>query len=97
MKNSDDSVQFLENLAEFAGSRLFSRLQLLSAEDWFVQRLFSVGHLPHLIYLRWKNCSKYLLDSSIPIKNLRVLYIKGDYLERLWQHENEVVMLFFYR
>jgi Leucine-rich repeat (LRR) protein len=87
--DSDVSVQFFLNLAKFAGSRVFSRLQLLSAEGWFVQRLFSVGHLPHLIYLRGENCSKYLLDSSIPIKKLRVLYIKGISLERLCQHENE--------
>jgi hypothetical protein len=85
--------QSFENLST-SGCNL-SRLQLLRAEGYFVERVFSFGELPKLIYLRWENCPNSSLPLSIPIKNLKVLYINGENLKTLWQHESQVLVLFY--
>eukprot|EP00253_Pinus_taeda_P014484 PITA_14484 len=92
MVHGNHTEQSFENLMELAGSRLSSnmrRLQLLRADGCFVERLFRVGQLTQLIYLRWENFPISSLPSTIPIKNLRVLHIEGENLETLWQHESE--------
>jgi hypothetical protein len=84
--------QSFENLSTSCCN--LSRLQLLRAEGYFVERVFSFGELPKLIYLRWENCPNSSLPLSIPIKNLKVLYINGENLKTLWQHESQVLVLF---
>ena len=93
MVGLNDPEQSFENLSK---TNMCS-LQLLRAEGYFVERLFSLGNLPQLIYLRWDNCPSSSLPSSFSIKNLRVLYLEGQNLERLWQHESQVVMYFLDR
>eukprot|EP00253_Pinus_taeda_P001240 PITA_01240 len=66
-----------------------SSLELLMAKGSFVERVLSVGEVPQLIYLRWENCMISSLSFSIPISNLRVLYIKGENLKTLWRHESQ--------
>ena len=84
--------QSFENLA---GRCNLSNCNLLRAESHFVEQVFSNGQLLPLIYLRWENCPKSSLPPSLPSMNLRVLHIQGEQLKTLWQHESQVVMLFF--
>jgi hypothetical protein len=86
MVHGNDPEQSFENLEELSGSgsRLLSnmsRLQLLRAQGCFVERLFSVGQLPQLIYLRWQSCPNSSLPSSIPIKKFKSLIYKGEKIE----------------
>ena len=92
MVNENGPEQCFENLALSCN---LSRLQLLRAESHLIEQVFSTGHLPPLIYLRWENCPKFFLPRSLPSMNLRVLHIEGKQLKTLWQHESQVVMLFF--
>jgi len=95
MVHGNGSEQSLENLAELASSPLsinMRRLQLLRAENHFVEHIYSVGQLPQLIYLRWENYPYSSLPSSITVKNLRVLYIQGENLETLWKHESQATL-----
>eukprot|EP00253_Pinus_taeda_P005956 PITA_05956 len=65
------------------------RLQLLSAEGC-VDKVFRDRQLPQLIWLRWSNCPYSSLPCKFPMKNLRVLCVKGSKLNRLWQNESQV-------
>jgi hypothetical protein len=73
------------------------RLQLLRAEGNRVESIYMVAQSPQLVWLCWYSCSFSSLPSWISLKNLRVLYIQGENLETLWQHESQVVMFFLDR
>lgn len=45
---------------------------------------------PELIWLCWSNCPHDSIPSSIPMKELRVLCIKGSKFKTLWQHQSQV-------
>lgn len=67
-----------------------SRLQLLRAEGDCLERIFSPGHSPRLVWLSWHQCPYSFLPSWMPMKNLRVLEVTGGELETLWQNRSEV-------
>lgn len=92
MVHGNDPEQSFENVAGSSLLTNMSRLQLLRAESYYVERLLNVGQLRELIYLRWDNCPFSSLPSSIVTKNLRVLHLEGRNLEKLWQHESQVVV-----
>jgi Leucine-rich repeat (LRR) protein len=66
-----------------------SRLQLLRAEGDCLERIFSPGHSPRLVWLSWHQCPYSFLPSWMPMKNLRVLEVTGGELETLWQNRSE--------
>eukprot|EP00253_Pinus_taeda_P007810 PITA_07810 len=82
--------QIFENIT---GNCNLSRLELLSGEGSFVESIFSAGELRQLIYLQWKKCPISSISLQIPTLwkalNLRVLYIEGEELNTLWQHESQ--------
>ena len=73
-------------------SRRISKLELLEAEGDFVEGILSKVRSPNLnlLWLRWIDCPCSSLPSWIPMGDLRVLEVRGEELERLWQPESQV-------
>jgi hypothetical protein len=83
------SQQSLENLARSRLATNMSSLQLLRARGDSVQKIFTDGHSPQLLWLCWYDCSYSCLPHWIPLQNLTVLQVKGGKLRTLWPHESE--------
>jgi Leucine-rich repeat (LRR) protein len=91
--NNQSPVRGIKNFAEWSRSIAdMSSLQLLSVEGSCVESILSFGQSPQLIWLCWYNCSYSYLPTWIPMKTLRVLKVKGDELETLWQDEYQAPM-----
>lgn len=93
MDYGNGSEQFFEYIRVNCN---LSRLELLRGEGSFVESVFSAAELRQLIYLRWEKCPISSISFTIPTRNLRVLYIEGEELNALWQHESEVVQILIY-
>jgi hypothetical protein len=65
----------------------FKNLQLLATEDQSIVRRVKSSNL---LWLRWYNCPHSCLPSWTPMKNLRVLDVMGNKLDRLWRHDSQV-------
>lgn len=63
------------------------KLQLVAAEGDLLESILRRVKSPDLIWLRWKKCPCSFLPSWIPMKNIRVLEVVGNKLERLWRYQ----------
>jgi Leucine-rich repeat (LRR) protein len=72
----------------FGGIRM-RRLELLNTEGDLVDSILTKVQHPNLIWLRWNNCPYSSLPSSISMKKLRVLQVRGEKLKTLWENESQ--------
>jgi Leucine-rich repeat (LRR) protein len=65
------------------------KLQLLATEGGMLEQILRRVQSPNLIWLRWYKCPYSSLPSWIPMKNLRVLEVRGNKLQHLWHAEHQ--------
>lgn len=81
-------VKLLHN-TPFRGVGL-RRLQLLDIEGGHLKSVLERVQSPNLIWLRWRGCPDSSLPLWIPMKDLRVLQVRGRVLKTLWHGKSQV-------
>lgn len=69
------------------------KLQLMDTQGYYVERILPSVRSPKLVWLRWKECPFDSLPSWIPMRDLRVLEVSGERLERLWEEQQAPLQL----
>eukprot|EP00253_Pinus_taeda_P035438 PITA_35438 len=72
--------------SRITGTRGF---ELLVTEGDHLKRILKRAHSPNFVWLRWYECPCSFLPSWMPMKNLRVLHVRGGNLKTLWEEESQ--------